>query len=93
MRGEPAIRGHFTRPTPGRPNTTSGPGFAPEILFSRPGGNFTTPFTLDLSTPGTDFSSATVNWAKGRRESCKLLFPHEKPFYIGMWVLRDGIIN
>ena len=52
-RGEPAIRGPFSRPTPGRPNSISGPGFAPEVVFSKPGGNFTAPFTVDLSTAGT----------------------------------------
>ncbi len=57
--GEPAIRGHFTHPTPGRPNATSGPGFAPAITFSRPGGNFTTPFTLNLATPTTN---ATIRY-------------------------------
>ncbi|MEY2408255.1 MAG: hypothetical protein QOF48_925 [Verrucomicrobiota bacterium] len=53
VRGEPAIRGHFIRPTPGRPNAISGPGFAPEIAFSKPAGNFTTPFALQLSTGTT----------------------------------------
>ena len=49
VRGEPALRGHFQKPTPGKPNASSGPGFAPEVGFSRPGGNFTAPFTLTLS--------------------------------------------
>jgi hypothetical protein len=50
-RGEPARRGFFTRPTPGKPNASSGPGCAPEVKFSRPSGNFTQPFTLELSAP------------------------------------------
>lgn len=53
VRGEPSVRGHFTRPTPGRPNASRGPGFAPEVVFSVPGGNFTTPFPVELSGRGT----------------------------------------
>ncbi len=49
VRGEPALRGHFPKPTPGRPNASSGPGFAPEVKFSHPGGTFTAPFTLTLT--------------------------------------------
>ena len=49
VRGEPAIRGKFAHPTPGRPNSSSGPGFASEVSFSHPGGNFTEPFTVTLS--------------------------------------------
>ena len=50
VRGEPSIRGPFARPTPGRPNTSSGNGFAPEIIFSKSSGSFIEPFTLTLST-------------------------------------------
>ncbi|MEN9576433.1 MAG: hypothetical protein RL514_4288 [Verrucomicrobiota bacterium] len=50
VRGEPAIRGYFALPTPGRPNAGSGPGFAPEVVFSQLGGNFTEPYTVSLST-------------------------------------------
>ena len=53
VRGEPALRGHFVEPTPGRPNKTSGPGFAPEVVFSKTSGNFTAPFTLELATRAT----------------------------------------
>ncbi len=52
VRGEPAIRGPFARPTPGRPNTSSGPGFASEVIFSRASGTFIEPFTLTLSSTG-----------------------------------------
>src|SRR5688572_10198811 len=48
VRGEPALRGRFPKPTPGKPNASSGPGFAPEVRFSQPDGNFTEPFTLEL---------------------------------------------
>ncbi|HWN93944.1 MAG TPA: CotH kinase family protein [Methylomirabilota bacterium] len=50
VRGEPAVRGSFVRPTPGKPNMSRGVGFAPEVVFSKPGGNFTDPFTIQLSS-------------------------------------------
>ena len=49
VRGEPWWRGAFPRPTPGKANASSGAGFAPEVKFSRAGGNFTEPFALVLS--------------------------------------------
>jgi hypothetical protein len=53
VRGEPSLRGRLNWPTPGKPNVSSGNGFAPAVSLSRAGGNFTGPFTLRLSTPGT----------------------------------------
>src|SRR5262249_14697527 len=53
VRGEPAICGAFSHPTPGRPNASSGPEFSPKVTFSRPSGNFTEPFTLQLTTVAT----------------------------------------
>ena len=53
VRGEPVICGAFVRPTPGRPNASSGLGFAPEVFFSKPGGNFTAPFNVALSSRAT----------------------------------------
>jgi len=50
VRGEPALRGYFSRATPGRPNASAGPGFAPAVSFSHPSGNFTRPFPLQLVT-------------------------------------------
>ncbi len=52
--GEPSIIGPFSRPTPGKPNQTSGNGFAPSVRFSRSSGSFLEPFTLDLSTDSTN---------------------------------------
>ena len=52
-RGEPAIRGPLLRPTPSRPNAISGPGFAPEVVFTKPSGMFTEPFTVALSSRAT----------------------------------------
>jgi hypothetical protein len=47
--GEPALCGPFRKPTPGKPNSSSGRGFAPEVVFSRAGGTFTAGFPLELS--------------------------------------------
>jgi hypothetical protein len=55
--GEAAIRGQFLHPTPGRVNSSSGPGFAPTVVFSRAGGNFTDSFRLEL---GNDSNVAAV---------------------------------
>ena len=52
VRGEPSRRGEFTRPTPGRPNAIRGKEFAGEVAFSKTGGSFTAPFTLELRTGG-----------------------------------------
>lgn len=49
VRGEPSTRGYFARPTPGKANMFNGPGFAPEVEFSRASGTFTDPITLRLS--------------------------------------------
>lgn len=50
VRGEPGLVGPMPKPTPRRHNADSGPGFAPEVVFSKPGGNFSEPFTLELSS-------------------------------------------
>src|SRR5439155_17002161 len=50
----PNIAGYFPTPTPGSPNSNGGPGFAPEIKFSRSGGTFLGPFTLELSTASSN---------------------------------------
>jgi hypothetical protein len=49
VRGEPRLRAYFPRPTPGKPNTSSGPDCAPDVDFSPPGGNFTRPVSVELS--------------------------------------------
>ena len=53
VRGEPSILGSFPRPTPGRPNLMNGPGFAPEVSFSKAGGSFSTPFAVEISCRST----------------------------------------
>ena len=54
VRGELATCGSFARPTPGKPNMSSGPGFAPEVRFSWPGGTFIAPFALQLFSASTN---------------------------------------
>jgi hypothetical protein len=54
VRGEPNVCGYFLQPTPGKPNESSGPGFAPKVVFSRRGGSFMEPFALDLSCRSTN---------------------------------------
>lgn len=54
VRGEPSLRGVFPKTTPGKANASSGAGFAPEVVFSRPGGNFSGDFALELSTRATN---------------------------------------
>ena len=41
--------GYYTTPTPGNPNATVGPDFAPEPVFSQAGGTFVEPFVLTVS--------------------------------------------
>src|SRR5262245_16414769 len=40
----PTLVGYFTNATPGAANATLGPGFGPEVVFSRVGGTFQTQF-------------------------------------------------
>lgn len=54
VRGEPAWRGVFQKPTPGKPNVSSGAGFSSEVIFSHPGGTFTNQITLALSCSVTN---------------------------------------
>jgi hypothetical protein len=47
---DPLKTGFFTKPTPGARNVEGGPGFAPEVWFSRVGGTFLDTLTVTLST-------------------------------------------
>ena len=60
VRGEPALRGSFVQPTPGKANQSQGTGFAPPVAFSRPSGSFTSPIVLNLSCVPTSASSNLV---------------------------------
>lgn len=52
--GEPAVTGRFQHPTPGKANGTHGPGFAPEVVFSRGSGTFAGPMSIELSCGNTN---------------------------------------
>ena len=52
--GAPQTLGYFTQPTPGAPNSISGPGFAPEVEFSQTSGAFTEAFNLTLTTTSSN---------------------------------------
>jgi hypothetical protein len=60
-RGEPELRGRLARPTPGKPNPSSGDGFAPAVTFSQPGGTFQNTLRLELASkiPATAGSDST----------------------------------
>jgi hypothetical protein len=62
VRGEPGLRGQFTRPTPGRPNASAGPGFAPEVGFSRAAGNFVEPFTVHLGVGSSNATGVIIRY-------------------------------
>jgi hypothetical protein len=62
VRGEPALRGRFARPTPGKPNASSGSAFAPEVVFSQSASSFIEPFTLELSTRGSNTAGAVIRY-------------------------------
>lgn len=48
------VVGYFPQPTPGAPNASGGPGFAPRVGFIPAGGTFITPFDLRLAAPATN---------------------------------------
>jgi hypothetical protein len=54
VRGEPSVHGPLLQPTPGRHNSTSGPGFSSGVAFSTNSHTFLEPFSLRLSTPSTN---------------------------------------
>lgn len=61
-RSDPRLLGYFTTPTPGAANVPGGPGFAPDVQFSRPGGTFSSTFPLTLSCPSPD---AVIRYSLG----------------------------
>jgi hypothetical protein len=76
-RANPSIVGFFPTPTPGAPNLPGGPGFAPEITFSRPGGSFLQPFSLALTTPSPTCPNPLHDrWHPAHRDVTPLRQPH-----------------
>ncbi|HKQ37627.1 MAG TPA: lamin tail domain-containing protein [Verrucomicrobiae bacterium] len=61
---DPSLTAFFATPTPGARNASGGPGFAPEVTFSRPSGTFVVnqPWQLVLSTPDPN---ATIRYTLG----------------------------
>ena len=53
--------GYFTKPTPGALNVSSGPGFGPEIQYSRATGTFIEPFDLALKTAANSVIRYTLD--------------------------------
>ncbi|MFM7100562.1 MAG: CotH kinase family protein, partial [Verrucomicrobiota bacterium] len=49
VEGAPNVTGYFTTPTPGKPNSQSGPGFAPGVLFSTTGRPYVGSLDLTLA--------------------------------------------
>src|SRR5262249_10463977 len=56
----PSLVRFFIVPTPLKPNSTEGPGFGPEVKFSRDSGIFTNAFSLTLSSP--DNTNAQIRY-------------------------------
>ena len=84
VRGEPALVGPMLRPTPGRHNSSSGPGFASEVRFSKPGGNFVDPLTVDLSSGATNVVV---------RYTLDGTLPHSRsPVYLGPLAVTNSVI-
>ena len=53
-RVDPNLVAYYVTPTPGKPNSTGGPGFAPEVRFSAPSMTFSGAFALVLSTASSN---------------------------------------
>ena len=66
---DPTLVGYFTNATPGAANATGGPGFGPDVQFSRAGGTFLNSFSLTLTTTDTNsdihYVLVTANLAYG----------------------------
>jgi len=52
--GALTVVGPLSKPTPGKPNQTRGRGFAPEVTFSKPAGNFIEPLAVELQAGGAE---------------------------------------
>jgi hypothetical protein len=63
----PSLVGFFTTPTPGGPNSTTGAGFAPAVLSSRPSGTFplNAPFQLTLRPDAVNPTNVTIYYSFG----------------------------
>jgi len=96
-RADPALVGYFITATPGAPNATSGPGFAPDPVFSLPGGVYTNlSLSIALSSAGgtihytTDGSVPTENSARYGQPlaTASSLRVKARVFVPGLWPSR-----
>lgn len=62
VRGEPALRGNFDKPTPGKANQIKGEGFAPPVVFSRPSASFTSRMAVALSCLVSDATNLVIRY-------------------------------
>ncbi|HLH57236.1 MAG TPA: CotH kinase family protein [Verrucomicrobiae bacterium] len=79
VRGEPDLCGFMQEPTPGKPNASSGPGFAPSVQFSRAGGAFVEPFSVELSCT---FTGAVIRYTLDGRLPSRRSPRYEGPISI-----------
>ena len=72
---------YFINATPGARNTTGGPGFSPDVIFSRPSGTFVTnqPWQLVLTTPDPN---AAIYYAFGTNVPGTTTFRYTAPISI-----------
>ncbi len=61
VEGAADTTGYFVKPTPGTLNVSSGPGFGPEIQYSRATGTFLEPFDLALKTAANSVIRYTLD--------------------------------
>jgi len=83
VRGEPDLCGCFLQPSPGKPNESSGPGFAPEVVFSHLSGSFRDSFSLKLSC---DSSNAVIRYTLDGR-----LPNRDSPVYRAPLLLTNSV--
>ena len=95
VRGEPALTGLFSKPTPGKANSASGAGFTPEIVFSHRSGTFVEPFGLELSCKD---SGATLRYTLDGSMPSRTSPAYTEPLFITNAVpvraraYRDGFL-
>ena len=78
-----SLTGYFTTPTPGAANSTSGGGFGPEVVASRPSGTFPLngPFSVSLSL-STNATNATIRYSLGSAAPDTNSTPYTTPIAI-----------
>ena len=80
--GAPNVLGFFAKPTPGAANVTGGPGFAPDVRFSRNGGTYTTNFNLSLSLK-EEMGGAVIRYTTNGTLPAETSLQYTTPILIG----------